>query len=254
MNNEETIIMQPQTVNKATEAPKNTETPKKEEAPKSENKESNGKRVAATAAAGVFGGAAGGAASVAAATILSTQEQEDAVEEVQEEVVAEPVTEVKPEPVQEAKEEEIIIEPVEPEEPDYSGNNGEDPVVPEPEPQPTPTSNEEVPEVQILGVYERTTEDGVDQELVILTNGEEIAAIVDTTGDGEANILAMDENENGQIEENEVYDISEQHVEMGMFEQQYIAQQQMEQEQQDALAYEASDEPDYDNDVDFTMA
>ncbi|MBQ0047011.1 MAG: hypothetical protein KBT33_05790 [Prevotellaceae bacterium] len=253
MNNEETIIMQPQAANKP------TETPKKGEAPKSENKESNGKRVAATAAAGVFGGAAGGAASVAAATILSTQEQEDAVEEVQEEVVAEPVAEAKPASIPEADDVEILEiaeEPdsVEVEELDYSGNNGEDPVVQEPEPQPTPTSNEEVPEVQILGVYERTTEDGVDQELVILTNGEEVAGIVDTTGDGEANILAVDENENGQIEENEVYDISDQHVEMGMFEQQYLAQQQMEQEQQDALAFEASDEPDYDNDVDYTMA
>lgn len=238
MNNEETIIMQPQTANKA------TETTKKEEAPKSEKKENNGKRVAATVAAGVFGGAAGGAASAAAATMLNADEQEDSAEETQEEVVAE----VRPASVQETKEEVLVN----PEEPDYSGNNGADPIVQpqeEPEPHSVQTSNEEEPEVQVLGVYERTEDGGAHQELAILTDGDEIAAVLDADGDGIADVIGIDHDHNQQFDEGEIYDISEQHIGMEQYEQAYLAQQE-EVDQQDTFAYEASDETDYNNDAD----
>lgn len=251
MSNEETKIIQPKN-----EAKKSVETTKTE-APKETKKDNTTAKVAATAAAGVFGGAAGGAASVAAATILNADEQEEVVEEVQAE---ESVAAVKPESAAEVKEEEIAITPEETQEPDYTGNEGADPVVepqpqPEPEPEPTPTSNEEPEqEVQILGVYERTTEEGVHQEMAVITNGEEVAAVLDVTGDGEADIIAIDENRNGEFEEGEVHDISEQHVGMEQFEQQYLAQQEMEAEQQETFSYTAQEESDYNNDAELIDA
>lgn len=245
MNNEETQIILPKN-----EAKKSAETPKIED-PKETKKDNTTAKVAATAAAGVFGGATGGAASVAATTILNADEQEEVVEEVQAE---EPVAAVKPQPVAEVKEEEIAITPEKTQEPDYTGNEGADPVV-EPQPEPTPASNEEPEqEVQILGVYERTTEEGVHQEMAVITNGEEVAAVLDVTGNGEADIIAIDENRNGEFEEGEVHDISEQHVGMEQFEQQYLAQQEMEAEQQETFSYTAQEESDYNNDAELIDA
>lgn len=253
MNNEETIIMQPQNNKKAEEVKNIVETP---EAPaaepvKKEKKTGKGKKVDATVGAAAMGGAVGGAGTVAAANHMSNAEDTEEVEaEVVEEAAA-PVAEAKPEPEPAVEEKEEIVEnvPEDETEPDYPQANGADPVTP----QPTPTNNasgEEGGEVVVLGIEEGYTEDGTHVEAAYLTDGETIAAVVDYDGDGEANIIAIDENVNGQIEENEIYDIAEQHVEMDAFEQQYLAQQQMaEQEQQDTFAYNASDETDYNNDV-----
>ena len=61
MNNEETIVMKPQTDNKAEQA-QNVET--------MEKKSNKGKKVAATAAAAVMGGVVGSGATYAATTML----------------------------------------------------------------------------------------------------------------------------------------------------------------------------------------
>ena len=61
MNNEETIVMKPQTDNKAEQA-QNVET--------MEKKSIKGKKVAATAAAAVMGGVVGSGATYAATTML----------------------------------------------------------------------------------------------------------------------------------------------------------------------------------------
>lgn len=236
MNDEKTIIMQPK--------PKTEESAKKA---KDNKPESNTARIAAaTAAAGVFGGAVGGASSVAAANILHDIELEEQEAVVEEELIAEAT----PAPAAKAEEEIAIVAE---EEADYTNNNGADPVVEEPEAiaaSDTTSSNE----VQVLGVYERTTEDGTYQEMAIMTNGEEYAVILDADGDGEADVLGVDMNHNGELDEGEICDISDQHVSMTVYEQEYLAQQQMEMEQQDTFAYEASDETDYDNDVDFYEA
>lgn len=238
MNDEKTIIMQPKA--KAEESAKKA---------KDNKPESNTVRMAAaTAAAGVFGGAVGGASSVAAANFIHDIEQEEIETPAEEELIAEAT----PAPAAKAEEEIAIVAE---EEADYTNNNGANPVVEEPEAiaaSDTTSSNE----VQVLGVYERTTEDGTYQEMAIMTNGEEYAVILDADGDGEADVLGVDMNHNGELDEGEICDISDQHVSMTVYEQEYLAQQQMEMEmeQQDTFAYEASDETDYDNDVDFYEA
>lgn len=256
MNNEETIIMQPQNNKKAEEVKNTVETPAtpSSEPVKEEKKVGKGKKIAATVAAAGLGTGAGVAGTMVADNLLGGEEEVE-VEAVEETVA--PVAEAKPEPEPESEPEPIVEEkeeivenvPEDETEPDYPQANGADPVTP----QPTPTNNaggEEGGEVVVLGIEEGYTEDGTHVEAAYLTDGETIAAVVDYDGDGEANIIAIDENVNGQIEENEIYDIAEQHVEMDAFEQQYLAQQQMaEQEQQDTFAYNASDETDYNNDV-----
>lgn len=238
MNKEETMIMPP--------ANSKAEDTTKETAPKSDKKENTGKKVAATAAAGVFGGAAGGAGSVAAADaykdMMTEEEVEEQVEETVEESQPQPAPKVEPETV------EVIPE----EGPDYTGAQNADPLVQEPEPVQT-SNTSDTPEVQVLGVYERTTEDGTHQELAILTNGEEVAAVLDATGDGEANLIAVDENHDGEFQEGEIHDVSDMHVDMSMYEQAYVAQQQ-EMEQHDTFDYAASDETDYNNDADVCDA
>lgn len=251
MNNEETITMQPK--NEAGNAAElNNATSVKEE-----KKINAAGRLATTAAAGAFGGVAGGAASVAATNMINSEDPVE--EEIQEEVVvatAKPEPQVAPEPVVETKTEEIEEVPVtvdEEQEEDYANQQSADPVVQETGVTSASNSSEDEPEVEILGVYERTDENGVHQEIAILTNGEEIAAVLDSNGDREADIIGIDHNHNEQFDEGEIYDISEQHVGMEQFEQQYLAQQQEEIEQQDSYTSEANDEQDYDNDVDFTM-
>lgn len=86
-------------------------------------------------------------------------------------------------------------------------------------------ADQEAGEVQILGVYESTSEDGVNQEVAILTDGEEIAAVVDMTGDGYADVIAIDENQNLYFEEEEIHDISDANFEMEIIEDAYVAQQ-----------------------------
>ena len=68
MNNEETIVMKPQTDNKAEQA-QNVET--------MEKKSNKGKKVAATAAAAVMGGVVGSGATYAATTMLHDKEAEE---------------------------------------------------------------------------------------------------------------------------------------------------------------------------------
>lgn len=244
MNNEETIIMQPQNNNQAQQTQK-VETPKQEnktEEVKNESKGNTAKRVAATAAMGVAG-AAGGVGAYAATSMLNEEEVEVVAEET-------PATAEAPhaQPT-ETKEEEIPVTLDEEGNPDYTGQAGANPVVNEPEPQ--PTGNEPEPEVEILGVYEN--EEG--QEAILLTDGETNAIVYDANGDGEANLVGIDENHNGHLEDGEIYDVSDQHISMQPIEEEYLAQQQMEMEQQDTFAINADDTTDYNNDApDLTFA
>lgn len=248
MNNEETIVMQPNnnkanaTENKSVNNSENTTVDMKKD--KDTEKNSAAGRVAATVAAGTAGGAMGGVGANAA-NMLNTEEPEEEVEAQVEEPKPTPAPAREPEPEVETKEEEIAVTVDENGETDYTGNAGADPVA-----EAQPTSNETESEVQILGIYERTDENGVHQEMAVLTDGETVAAVVDTTGDGEANVFGIDVNHDGQFQEGEVQDISDQHIGMNQFEQEYIAQQQMEAEQQDTFAYNAQDETDFNNDAD----
>lgn len=252
MNDEETIIMQPKNNEKANDT---TETNKKQ---------GKGKKVAATAAAAVLGGVAGSGATYAATGMLHDSETEDSKEQEQEVQATEdptpaPEAKVEEEPqVVEAKEEVTpTVEATAETESDYTGNNGADPVTPNPEVHATSDDNStDGNEVQVLGVYETQADNGQMMQAAVLTNGEEIAAVVDVDYDGVADVLLVDENHNQQIDEGEVYDLSNDHVQMADYQQAYLAQQeQMQQQDHDTFAYNASDDqPDYNNDVDPSFA
>ena len=193
MNSEETIIMQPQNNNQAQHV-QNVDTPKQEE-----KKSGNGKKAAAMTGAAVFGGAAGGAGTAAAANMLNKEQTEEQEQEVKvDEDTPTTTTTAKPGPKAEEKieTEEIPVTVDENGETDYTGNAGADPVAQNPTPEPQPTGNEggDAHEVQVLGVYEN----GEGQEMAILTDGETVAAVLDANGDGEANVIGVDENMNGQ--------------------------------------------------------
>ena len=245
MNSEETIIMQPQNNNQAQHV-QNVDTPKQEE-----KKSGNGKKAAAMTGAAVFGGAAGGAGTAAAANMLNKEQTEEQEQEVKVDEDTPPTTTTaKPGPKAEEKieTEEIPVTVDENGETDYTGNAGADPVAQNPTPEPQPTGNEggDAHEVQVLGVYEN----GEGQEMAILTDGETVAAVLDANGDGEANVIGVDENMNGQLEEGEIYDISDQHISMSQYEDAYLAQQQEQiQQEHETFAYNADDQQDYNNDA-----
>ena len=246
MNNEETIIMQPKNNEKAQQI-QSVETPKQEE-----KKSGNGKKVAAMTGAAVFGGAAGGAGTAAAANMFNKEQEEEQEQEVKvEEDTPATTTTAKPEPKVEEKieTEEIPVTVDENGETDYTGNAGADPVTQNPTSTSQQTGNDgsDAHEVQVLGVYEN----GEGQEMAILTDGETVAAVLDANGDGEANVIGIDENMNGQLEEGEIHDISDQHISMSQYEDAYLAQQQQEQIQQEheTFAYNADDQQDYNNDA-----
>ena len=237
--------MQPQNNNQAQHV-QNVDTPKQEE-----KKSGNGKKAAAMTGAAVFGGAAGGAGTAAAANMLNKEQTEEQEQEVKaDEDTPTATTTAKPEPKAEEKieTEEIPVTVDENGETDYTGNAGADPVTQNPTSTPQPTGNEgsDAHEVQVLGVYEN----GEGQEMAILTDGETVAAVLDANGDGEANVIGVDENMNGQLEEGEIYDISDQHIRLSQYEDAYLAQQQEQiQQEHETFAYNADDQQDCNNDA-----
>lgn len=252
MNNEETIVMKPQNNNDKAEQTQNVET--------TEKKSNKGMKVAATAAASVFGGVAGGA-TYAAADMLHNKEAEEHKQEEEAQTTEEPVVAVATEEPHkeqhnESHKEEVSVKADEDasDEPDYTNHNGADPVTPNPEVHATvdEAGSGNANEVQVLGVYETSGENGQTMQAAVLTNGEEVAAVVDIDCDGEADVLLVDENHNQHIDEGEVYDLSDNHVQMSDYQDAYLAQQQMQQEH-DTFAYNANDDQqqDYNNDADL---
>ena len=255
MNNEETIISQPQ---------KEVEKTQQSNMASANETNGNGKgKMAATVAASSFvGAAAGGAAAYAADSVLGDkpeeqpeevkpeeEQQEPVAEEPQKPAESKPAEEHKPEP--EAKEE--VAEAVET---DYTGHNNADPMADDPNVHTALDGNSGENEVQVLGVYEAQGDYGQTMHAAVLTDGEDVAAVFDFDGDNQADVLAVDVNHNQQIDEGEVIDISDQQIQMEPIEQAYIAQQQEQmQQEQDTFAYNAGDEQtDYNNDVDFQDA
>ncbi len=253
MDNEETIVMKPQNNNKA-EQTQSVETVDK--------KSNKGKKVVATAAASIVGGVVGGAATTYAATeILHSKEEAEEQKPEEEALAAEKPAAVVDEPQKvqsdEPQKEELAarIDDEEGGDPDYTNHNGADPVTQNPEVQATvdDTSVGNAQEVQVLGMYEAQGEDGQTMQAAMLTNGCEVAAVVDLDGDGVADVLAVDENHNQQIDEGEVYDLSNDNVHMSDYQDLYMAQQQQMDQEQNTFAYNANDDqPDYNNDADLS--
>ena len=254
MNNEETIVMKPQSNDNKAELTKNVET--------TEKKSNIGKKSVAAAAASMIGGVVGGATYAATDMLYDKETEEQKPKEdaqaTEENIVAATTEEPKKEEYNGAHKEEVTAKVDDANtEPDYTNNNGADPVTPNPEVHATvdETDNGNINEVQVLGVYEAQGENGQTMQAAVLTNGEEVAAVVDIDGDGVADALLVDENHNQQIDEGEVYDLSNNHVQMSDYQDSYMAQQQMQQEQQehDTFAYNANDDQqqDFNNDADL---
>lgn len=74
------------------------------------------------------------------------------------------------------------------------------------------------PEVEVLGVV-HDSESGADIAGVSV-NGQEVI-LVDLDGSGEADVIAVDINGDGQLTEDEVSDISSEHIQMSQFENPY---------------------------------
>ena len=254
MNNEETIVMKPQ--NNKAEQTQSVETVDK--------KSNKGKKVVATAAASIVGGVVGGGAAYAATEMLHSKEEAEEQKPEEEAVAAEkPVAAVVDEPQKEQPDEpqkEELVSRVDDEEggePDYTNHNGADPVTQNPEVQATvdDTNGGNAHEVQVLGMYEAQGEDGQPMQVAMLTNGHEVAAVVDLGGEGVADVLAVYDSHTQQIDEGEVYDISGYGVHMSDYQDLYMAQQQQMQmdQEQNTFAYNASDDqPDYNNDADLS--
>lgn len=92
---------------------------------------------------------------------------------------------------------------------------------PEPEPTPTPGSDPTVvpastlnPEVQVLDYQTVTGADGQQMDAALVNIAGNQALIVDADLDGVADALVADANNNGQIDNDEVMDISEHHLMM----------------------------------------
>lgn len=242
--NEETIIMQSENSGKANE---NTETIRRQ---------SKVKDVAATMVATAVGSAVGSGTVYAATSGLKDSETEETNEPEQDaQVTEEPTVAPEPEPAvapepepTPATEPKPTVTP-EPQEEDYTGTDNADPVTPAPEVHATSgSSSAGGNEVQVLGVYEIQGDNGQMMQAAILTNGEEVAAVVDVDNDGFADVLLVDENHNQQIDEGEVYDLR---IQMADYQQTYLTQQEQMQQEQENFAHNTYDEQsDYNNEVD----
>ena len=218
-----------------------------------EKKQGKGK-TAATVVAATIGGVVGGAGSTATMNyVMKDKEDEQQAKEAEEQPEA---TMEKPEDNQEQKLEsvEVTAKVDDAAVPDYTHHDNADPVVDttaQATAQAAVDTETATPEVQRLGVYDNVTEEGVHQTAAVLTNSTEVAVVADIDGDGMADILAVDENHNQQLDEGEVVDISDQNVHMADYQQAYLAQHEdmTQQQQMDDMAYNASDDtmPDYDN-------
>lgn len=274
MNNEETIIMQPQSgnnpkVNQATSAAEPNAKPKK----------TRGKRSAAMAGAAVAGAAVGSGATLGVEAVVddSNNDQEEnnaqtaetqtdnAAEQQEVEAVADTQDEIEteqPQYVSEAPRDvnATVEDVVSNGESDYTGHGGDNFVTQDDDPNLQTASDDGMgvhdDQLQVLGVYDVQNEDGSMMQTATITDGHYIGAVIDADYDGTADAVIVDYNQNQQIEEGEVFDVSNENIQMQDFQDAHVAQQQdMMQQEQEHLAYNASDDqPDYCNNADIQDA
>ena len=257
MNNEETIVMKPQNNNKAEQTEKVEAT--------TAQKSNKVKQIVTTAAAGIVGGVVGAGAAYAADGMshgkeIEEQKPEDEAQPADEAQTAEVSNASTAEASQDEQQVEPQVEAVEAkaddtasEGPDYTNLNNANPVTPNPEVEAVvdESSNDDANGVQVLGVYDVPGENGQNMQAAVLTNGEEYAVVADIDGDGVADALGVDENHTQQIEEYEVYDISNECVQMSNFQNAVDYEQQ--QQEQETFVYNANDDlsEDYNNHADI---
>ncbi len=264
MNNEETIISQPQSNNN--QAKQATSTAETTEQPKKKARGKSGVAIAGAAAAGAAVGS--GATLVAEAAVddeANNQQEENnhqmaenATESQEVEATADPQDDQEanqPQPETEAPHEvNPTIDEVAPNgETDYSHAGGADPVM-EDDPNLHTASNDmgaDDNQVQVLGVYEVPGDDGNMIQTTVLTDGQYIGAVIDVDYDGVADVAFVDYNQNQQIDEGEVYDVSNDNIQMQEFQNACDPQQEMMQQEHYAMN---DNLPDYDNDADLQNA
>ncbi len=274
MNNEETIIMQPQSGNnpKANQATSAAE-------PNAKPKKTRGKRSAAMAGAAVAGAAVGSGATLGVEAVVddSNNDQEEnnaqtaetqtdnAAEQQEVEAVADTQDEIEteqPQYVSEAPRDvnATVEDVVSNGESDYTGHGGDNFVTQDDDPNLQTASDDGMgvhdDQLQVLGVYDVQNEDGSMMQTATITDGHYIGAVIDADYDGTADAVIVDYNQNQQIEEGEVFDVSNENIQMQDFQDAHVAQQQdMMQQEQEHLAYNASDDqPDYCNNADIQDA
>lgn len=274
MNNEETIIMQPQSGNnpKANQATMAAE-------PNAKPKKTRGKRSAAMAGAAVAGAAVGSGATLGVEAVVddSNNDQEEnnaqtaetqtdnAAESQEVEAVADTqdgIETEQPQYVSEApRDVNATVEDVASNgESDYTGHGGDNFVTQDDDPNLQTASDDGMgvhdDQLQVLGVYDVQNEDGSMMQTATITDGHYIGAVIDADYDGTADTVIVDYNQNQQIEEGEVFDVSNENIQMQDFQDAHVAQQQdMMQQEQEHLAYNASDDqPDYCNNADIQDA
>ncbi len=274
MNNEETIIMQPQSGNN----PKANQVAPAAE-PNAKPKKTRGKRSAAMAGAAVAGAAVGSGATLGVEAVVddSNNDQEEnnaqtaetqtdnAAEQQEVEAVADTQDEIEtelPQYVSEApRDVNATAEDVASNgESDYTGHGGGNFVAQDDDPNLQTASDDGMgvhdDQLQVLGVYDVQNEDGSMMQTATITDGHYIGAVIDADYDGTADAVIVDYNQNQQIEEGEVFDVSNENIQMQDFQDAHVAQQQdMMQQEQEHLAYNASDDqPDYCNNADIQDA
>ena len=290
MNNEETIIMQPQSGNnpKANQAAPAAE-------PNAKPKKARGKRAAVVAGAAVAGAAVGSGATLGVEAVIDESnndnaqtaetQTDNAAEQQEVEAVADPqdgIETEQPQYVSEApRDVNATVEDVASNgESDYTGHGGgnfvaqDDPnlqtasdytghgggnFVAQDDPNLQTASDDGMgvhdDQLQVLGVYDVQNEDGSMMQAATITDGHYIGAVIDADHDGTADIVAVDYSQNQQIEEGEVFDVSNENIQMQDFQDAHVAQQDMMQQEQEHLAYNASDDqPDYCNNADIQDA
>lgn len=271
MNNEETIIMQPQSGNnpKANQATTAAE-------PNAKPKKTRGKRGAAMAGAAVAGAAVGSGVTLGVEAVVddSNNDQENnaqtaetqtdnAAESQEVEAVADTqdgIETEQPQYVSEApRDVNATVEDVASNgESDYTGHGGGN-FVAQDDPYLQTACDDGMGvhdnQIQVLGVYDVQKEDGSMMQTATITDGHYVGAVIDVDYDGTADIVAVDHNQNQQIEEGEVFDVSNENIQMQDFQDAHVAQQDMMQQEQEHLAYNASDDqPDYCNNADIQDA
>lgn len=150
------------------------------------------------------------------------------------EVVAEPEVVVIPQ-------EDIVTEPIKPEpesntisEPDTQPLEPEN--TPHQEPEPDSTQN---PDIEVLNYGTITDENGNQIDVAIIDFEDNEVLVIDSNQDNIADVIFIDANHNGEIENEEIFDISEENISMQTYEDAYY----------DSLL---ADNQDFENDADIS--
>ncbi len=99
-------------------------------------------------------------------------------------------------------------------------------------------------DIHVVGYETVVTDDGDVMAVATLQSGDDKALLVDADYNGTADVLIHDDNKNGQIEENELHDVSDQNINMNTVEQAYYTENQLNGSTSDDNIYAANDDID----------